>query len=126
MDQLPTIAKQGLNAFNSHDFYEAHEFFEKAWRETPDDTRELYRGLLHLSGGCFRLTQDRPEAARKFFTRALHWITPFPEEFLGIDTGQITRGTINLLTSIDQNNDSQKILEHNLFSIQYASNEEEL
>ena len=125
MIQLPIDAIQGLDAFNSHDFYEAHELFEKAWRETPDDSRELYRGLLHLSGGCYRLTQGRPEAARKFFKRALHWITPFPEEFLGIEICQITLGINNLLISIDQNKDSQKILELNLCVIQYASNQEE-
>jgi predicted metal-dependent hydrolase len=83
--QIHPEALKGLHLFNQSSFYDAHEYLEEAWRATPGDKREFYRALLQLSGGFFRLTQDRPSAARKFFDRALHWLEPFPADHLGMD-----------------------------------------
>jgi len=35
-------AQKGLCLFTRREFYEAHEYFERAWRETQDDSREFY------------------------------------------------------------------------------------
>lgn len=78
-------AVKGLQAFNQREFYDAHEYFEDAWRISPLEEREFYRALLLLSGGFYRLTQDRPAAARKFFDRALFWLRPFSASFKSLD-----------------------------------------
>ena len=84
MGQPPELA-QGLKLFNQGDYYEAHEYFEDAWRKTGDPSREFYRALLQISGGFFRLTQGKPSAAYKFFTHALKWLEPFPDQHLGFN-----------------------------------------
>lgn len=118
MHELPKKVKQGLQSFNQGDFYEAHEFFEDSWRDTQESTRELFRALLHLSGGYYRLTQDRPGAAKKFFTRARHWIQKFPSPFLGLNTAEIEAHLKVLLTVIDTGHSSDTILKQNAFHIQ--------
>jgi len=35
-------AQKGLGLFTRREFYEAHEYIERAWRETQDDSREFY------------------------------------------------------------------------------------
>ncbi len=105
-------AVQGLQAFNRQDFYEAHEWFEKTWRESPVDFREFYRALLQLSGGYYRLTQGRLPAAQKFFERALHWLEPFPNPYLGIDTHRIREELGELLHALESHQQTQTILQN--------------
>jgi uncharacterized protein len=119
MNQLHHDVFQGIQAFNQGKFFAAHEYFEDAWRETPDDTREIYRALLHLSGGYYRLTQDRPGAARKFFARALPWIETFSSPHLGIDTAAIIGQLQILIAAIDRGNSSRTLLNEHAFQIPF-------
>ena len=99
----------GLEAFIRGDFYEAHECFEDAWRETSDESREFYRALLHLSGGFYRLTQNHPEAARKFFSHAHRWLTLFPTPYNNVDISRLQEYVLRLIDVINKDPDSVKI-----------------
>ncbi len=105
-------ALKGLRQFNQGEFYEAHEFFEKAWRETQDDSREFYRSLLLICGGFFRLTQGRTDAAKKFFTLSLHWLGFFPNHYQGMDTGELQHQLRKLNEAINKNWTTVCILEN--------------
>lgn len=117
MKQLCEDVIQGIQTFNQGKYFEAHEYFEDAWRDPPDDSREFYRALLHLSGGYYRLTQDRSEAARKFFIRALAWIEHFSIPYLGIDTAAITAQLQILIDAIDSGKSSRSLLNEHAFQI---------
>lgn len=109
MSNVPELVNKGLESFNQSEFYRAHEFFETAWRQTTDDSREFFRALLHLSGGFYRLTQNRPEAARKFFTHALRWFDTFPAQYHGFDVGTMKANLHQLISAIDRNLPSDQI-----------------
>lgn len=108
---LPKIFQMGLSAFNQGVFYEAHEHFEAAWRQTSGEEREFFRAFLHLSGGFFRLTQDRPRAARKFFAHAQKWLASFPDCYHGFDVSLLLRHIQHLIDAIDQEAPSTDILQ---------------
>lgn len=110
MNPLPESFHRGLRAFNQGEFYEAHEHFETAWRQTPGEEREFFRAFLHMSGGFFRLKQNRPKAARKFFIHAQKWFSGFDEQQQGFDITQILRHLQHLITLIDQQIPTDKIL----------------
>jgi uncharacterized protein len=118
MKQLHTDVLQGIQAFNQGEYYAAHEYFEDAWRDTLDNAREYSRALLHLSGGYYRLTQDRPAAARKFFIRALAWIEPFSSPYLDIDSMAIITQLKLLIEAIDSGKSSPTLLNELAFQIQ--------
>jgi uncharacterized protein len=103
--------KMGLQCLHQGDFYEAHEYFEDAWRQTAHDSREFYRALLLISGGFFRLEQDRANAAYKFFSHTLDWLDRFPNEYLGFDLESIRNFVENLLKQIDDDTPTESILE---------------
>lgn len=117
MIKPPKTAKQGLQALNQGKYYAAHEYFEDAWRTTPDESREFFRALLHISGGFFRLTQDRPTAAKKFFSRASHWLHGFPSPYLGLNTDRIRTDVEHLISLIDSGQPSQDILKQKAIHI---------
>jgi predicted metal-dependent hydrolase len=109
--EIPKNVRQGIKHFNNFAFYEAHEFFEDAWRETSESPRDFYRALLHMSGGFYRLTQGRPIAARKFFIHALSWLKSFPNNFLGFDNAVLQDQLKKLIETLDQNLSCELILE---------------
>jgi len=92
----------GLRLFRQEEYYEAHEAFETAWRNTQTPDRELYRALLQVSGGFFRLKQNRPKAARKFFMHALRWLALFPDEHLGFDVNQLKTDLNLIIHTLDR------------------------
>lgn len=101
---------KGIKFLNQKDFYEAHEHFECAWRMTPDDSRELYRALLLISGGFFRLSQNKPDAAKKFFSNALGWLEPFPDHYLNFNVSDLRAYCQILMDNIDQSTPADKII----------------
>lgn len=117
MNELCVDVIQGIQIFNQGNYFAAHEYFEDAWRDTPDDSREFYRALLHLSGGYYRLTQDRPGAARKFFARAMAWTEPFSSPHFGIDTAAIIAQLQILIDAIDSGKSSKTLLIEHTFQI---------
>jgi len=108
---LPKTVVQGLRCYNQGQFFLAHEYFETAWRETQGETREFFRALLHLSGGFFRLSQNRPSAALKFFSRARHWLMAFPSPYYGINTTMMAENLDKIITVIDQAQSSESIVQ---------------
>jgi uncharacterized protein len=114
---LPEKVIRGLELYNQGAFYQAHEYFEDAWRETPDKSREFFRALLHMSGGFFRLTQDRPTAAKKFFNHALRWLGEFSSPYLGFDIHALSIELESLIKTIDQNKKAGSILKEHFLPI---------
>jgi predicted metal-dependent hydrolase len=98
----PDELQQGFALFNQEKYYEAHEAFETAWRKTKAPDREFYRALLQISGGFFRLGQNRPKAAIKFFCHALKWLSLFPDEHLGVDVSMLKKDLNVIIDTIDK------------------------
>jgi len=122
-DELPDKVKQGLKAFNQGNFYAAHDYFEDAWRATRHPNREFYRALLHLSGGYYRLTQNRPGAAQKFFQRSLHWLGHFPSPYFDIDVFALKNHVQKLINCIQSGQTSSSLLTNNRYQIPYPNQE---
>ena len=115
---MPENALIGLQHLKLGAYYEAHEYFEDAWRQTDDDSREFYRVLLHISGGFYRLGQDRSDAANKFFSRALYWLGRFPDGYLGFDLATIRDFLENMHKIINDGTPNEIILKNSQSIIQ--------
>ncbi len=124
MNDFPDSVIQGIKALNQGEYYSAHEFFEDAWRETPDSSREFYRALLHISGGFYRLTEVRPGAAKKFFKRALHWLQFFSDGHMGLKVESLRLLLTELIDEIDAGKPSQDIIENHAVHLNWESQED--
>jgi len=83
--RLPELVIEGLELFNAHEYFEAHESLEMAWRQEPGPIRELYRGILQVSVAYYHLLRKNYAGARKVFQRCHKWLEPFPDLCRGID-----------------------------------------
>jgi uncharacterized protein len=76
-------------AFNSAQYFEAHEILEDALDDVPDEIWELVIGLIQISVGYHKITQQLWSGAAAMLTRGLEKVAPFPDEAGGVQLEQL-------------------------------------
>ncbi len=75
--------------------FHAHEVFEAAWKNGPDDERTLWQGLAQLAVGITHLQRGNPTGAATLLRRACSLLAEVAGEPHGIDIpGLVTAGTM--------------------------------
>ena len=86
---LSELAKQGLELFNNGEYFEAHEFLEKAWNEEQSPGRELYQAILQVSVAYLQIERKNYRGALKMFLRMRQWLNPLPDRCRGVDVSRL-------------------------------------
>lgn len=61
----------GVDLFNHHFFWEAHEAWEEIWHlEEERELRDLLQGMIQLSGGFLKIIQENHRGARTLWGKA--------------------------------------------------------
>ena len=63
--------ERGRVAFNSGDYFRAHEYWEEAWRDLANPERAIVQGLIQIAAGCHHLTNNRPAPAARLLAKGL-------------------------------------------------------
>lgn len=87
-ESLHQDAINGLEFFNSGDYYGAHEYLEEAWKDDLSHGRELYQGILQIAVAYFHIQKLNYQGALKMFQRARKWLDLLPDTCRGIDVAQ--------------------------------------
>jgi len=61
----------GLYAFNSRKFYDAHEFWEELWLDYKLEDAKCIQGLIQLAVSYFHLFNDNLKGARSMIRKSL-------------------------------------------------------
>lgn len=86
---LPPLVQKGIEQFNAHDFWEAHETLEHAWIDVrPHPVGEVYRSILQVGVAYYQIQQGNYAGAVKMFLRSIQWLDPLPDACHGIDLRQ--------------------------------------
>ena len=85
----------GMRLHNDGEYYEAHEAWERVWRDEEDEShRRFVQGLIQITAGCHKaVVEGMPSSARKLVERGLEKLEPFDDVHLGVDLGAF-RGAI--------------------------------
>ncbi len=81
---------EGVRLFNEGRFFDAHEAWEAAWRETPYPERLLYLALTKLAAGLEQAKRGGAGGTGQQVRDALRFLGPFTPSCGGLDTGRIT------------------------------------
>lgn len=87
-EELPALARQGIELFNAGEYFEAHELLELAWRAESRPVRDLYQGLLQIGVGYYHLLRRNYRGARKMFQRGRTSLESLPDVCQGVDLRQ--------------------------------------
>jgi hypothetical protein len=84
-EPLPDLAQQGVEKFNSGQYYRQHDLFEELWVETEGPVRDLYRAILQVGVAYYQIERGNYRGALKMLLRSVQWLLILPDECQGVD-----------------------------------------
>jgi len=106
---------EGIQHFNSGEFWEAHESWEALWLEADDDLVEFYQGLIQLAAAYHHSKRGTLRGAVRLFDAAMKRLEPFPDGTLGLDRSAAIAAAQEHRQWAADNIESQKKLGPELF-----------
>ena len=73
------LFRKGLAAFNSGQFYEAHEHWEEVWLETPNPEKAFLQGLIQIAAAFHHHSRANRKGTQNLLTAGLAKIEAFPK-----------------------------------------------
>lgn len=83
--------EKGVELFNRHQFYEAHEVWEEAWQEDASDDRLFLQGLIQVAAGFYKLQTGSPVGAVKLLEQGALKLKRFADRPMGVDLPPLLR-----------------------------------
>ena len=88
------LFSKGLEAFNNHSFYDAHEYWEDLWSDYRLADAKFIQGLIQLAVGYFHISNDNKNGAQGLLNKCVPKLIEYRPEYRGIDIE-------NILVAID-------------------------
>jgi predicted metal-dependent hydrolase len=79
---------QGVQHFNSREFWDAHEAWETIWLEA-ETLDQFLQGLIQIAAAYHHIQRGTFRGAVRLFDAALNRLEPFPMRFSGIDRSAV-------------------------------------
>jgi hypothetical protein len=76
---------EGLEAFNSRKFFEAHELWEDVWRVTLDPDRRFLQGLIQVAAAFHHCSRSNVRGTRNLLREGLFKLDAFPVAYGGLE-----------------------------------------
>ena len=74
----------GVEHFNDHEFWEAHEDWETVWLAAESDIDQFLQGLIQLAAAYHHLKRGTLRGGVRLFEAALRRLESFPDPYCGI------------------------------------------
>ena len=92
---------KGLEAFNKHSFYDAHEYWEDLWSDYRLKDAKLIQGLIQLSVGYFHITNLNINGARGLLNKCISKFDLYKPKSKGLDIELIIKSAEKSLKNLD-------------------------
>jgi uncharacterized protein len=84
-DKKNRLFQQGLEAFNSAQFFEAHEHWEEVWLETLGPDKTFLQGLIQVAAAFHHYKRVNRRGAQRLLDAGLAKLEPFPNVYWGLE-----------------------------------------
>lgn len=101
-NELPELARQGIEKFNAGEFYQQHDLFEELWMQTESPVRELYRAILQVGVGYYQIQRKNYRGALKMLLRSVQWLSGLPDECQGVDVAQLRADSYRVRAELER------------------------
>ena len=76
---------QGIELFNDHEFFEAHETWEDVWHMAYGIKHEFYQGMIQAAVALEHYRRSNPRGVLSLHTSSPQKFRRVPERFMGLD-----------------------------------------
>ena len=92
---------RGLNAFNKHEFYDAHEYWEDLWSDYKLKDAKFIQALIQLSVGYFHITNLNINGANGLLKKCMPKFILFKPFQRGLNVDNIIISVESSLKNLD-------------------------
>ncbi len=76
---------EGIEYFNTCEFFEAHESWEELWQEYSGPSRKFYQGLIQVAVCLHHFGNGNTRGARKLYHSSTNYLKEYLPQHEGID-----------------------------------------
>ena len=81
----------GIQLFNDHEFFEAHEVWEELWKSYSGELRLFYKGLIQAAVALHHFGNGNIRGARKVYGTSRGYLSQYQPECSGLDVQKFLR-----------------------------------
>lgn len=99
-EPLSALARQGIEKFNTGQYYQCHDDLEEAWNQDQTPGRDLYRSILQVGIALYQIERKNYRGAVKMLLRVRQWLDPLPDRCRGVDIAKLRQNTQTIHTEL--------------------------
>jgi predicted metal-dependent hydrolase len=92
----------GIDHFNAHRFFQAHETWETAWHASPSDERDFWQGLTQVAVGFTHYQRGNPKGSVTLLQRGARKLEKYGDVQKGLPVGRLAAGARAAAASIER------------------------
>ncbi|MBW4671777.1 MAG: DUF309 domain-containing protein [Cyanomargarita calcarea GSE-NOS-MK-12-04C] len=99
---IPLEFKEGVEQFNTGQFYACHDTLEALWIEATEPEKTFYQGILQIAVALYHLGNANGRGAMILLGEGSNRLRRYPSIFNGIDVDELLDVSAALLKSLQQ------------------------
>ncbi len=100
MIDTPPEWLQGINEFNTGEYYACHDTLEALWMDSVDPDKKFYQGVLQIAVACYHLHNRNWRGAVTLLGEGIGRLPYYQPVYAGIDVTGLIRASSNLLQTL--------------------------
>jgi predicted metal-dependent hydrolase len=102
-ETIPQEFWQGVELFNTGEFYACHDTLEALWMESTEPDKSFYQGILQISVALYHLGNGNLKGAIILLGEGTNRLAPYPSIYSQVDVDELLEQSIALLKALQQN-----------------------
>jgi uncharacterized protein len=99
---IPQEFWQGIEQFNSGQFYACHDTLEALWIEASEPEKSFYQGILQIAVALYHLENQNWRGAVILLGEGSNRLRRYPSSYCGVDVDELLSQSIALLKTLQQ------------------------
>ena len=112
MQSLSSIMEafdRGIELFDRHRFFEAHECFEFIWRASPTDERAFWKGLTQYAAALCHCQRGNARGALALMARASSYLGAYPSPYRGVRIQALLDAAVDMAHDLEAGGGTARI-----------------
>ncbi|MBX9257508.1 DUF309 domain-containing protein [Desmonostoc muscorum CCALA 125] len=101
-ETMPQEFWQGIEQFNSGEFYACHDTLEALWIEASEPEKTFYQGILQIAVALYHLENRNWRGAVILLGEGSNRLGRYPSSYGGIDVDELLSQSVAFLKTLQQ------------------------
>ena len=101
-EEMPIEFWQGIEQFNSQDFYACHDTLEALWMEAGEPDKRFYQGILQIAVALYHLGNQNWRGAVILLGEGINRINYYQPSYAEIAVKDLLGQSVKLLIALQQ------------------------